>query len=100
MQAAMTPPSGTTARPSVCVFCGSSNGTDPIFLEAAKELGRTIAERGWHLVYGGAEVGLMGTLADAALAHGGAVTGVIPHALVARDCASRSDATGRSQQPA
>jgi hypothetical protein len=73
------------ARRSVCVFCASSDGTQPIFLEAAKALGQTIAERGWHLVYGGADVGLMGALADAALAHGGAVTGVIPHALVSRE---------------
>jgi hypothetical protein len=89
MNAAMTPSSDTSARPSVCVFCASSNGTDSIFLDAAQALGRTIAERGWHLVYGGAEVGLMGTLADAALAHGGAVTGVIPHALVSREIAHR-----------
>lgn len=74
---------------SVCVFCASSNGTQSIFLEAAKALGRTIAERGWHLVYGGAEVGLMGALADAALEHGGAVTGVIPHALASREIAHR-----------
>jgi uncharacterized protein (TIGR00730 family) len=77
------------ARRSVCVFCASSNGTDPIFLEAAKALGKTIAERGWHLVYGGAEVGMMGAMADAALAHGGAVTGVIPRALVEREIAHR-----------
>ena len=66
----------TPAQRSVCVFCASSDGTDPVFLEAAKALGQTIAERGWHLVYGGAEVGLMGVMADAALAAGGAVTGV------------------------
>jgi uncharacterized protein (TIGR00730 family) len=69
---------------SVCVFCASSNGIDPVFIAAAKTLGKSIAERRWRLVYGGAEVGLMGALADAALSHGGAVTGVIPRALV--DC--------------
>lgn len=79
--------SATRAQDSVCVFCGSSNGAQPIFLDAAKELGRSIAERGWHLVYGGADVGLMGALANAALAHGGAVTGVIPHSLVSREIA-------------
>ncbi len=85
----MTPSCDIPAQRSVCVFCASSNGAQPIFLEAATALGRTIAERGWHLVYGGAEVGLMGALADAALAHGGAVTGVIPHALVSREIAHR-----------
>jgi uncharacterized protein (TIGR00730 family) len=79
----------TPAQRSVCVFCASSNGTDPIFLEAARALGQTIAERGWRLVYGGAEVGLMGAMADAALAHSGSVTGVIPHALVEREIAHR-----------
>jgi uncharacterized protein (TIGR00730 family) len=79
----------TPAQRSVCVFCASSNGTMPIFLEAAKALGQTIAERGWQLVYGGAEVGLMGMLADAALAQGGPVIGVIPHALVEREIAHR-----------
>jgi hypothetical protein len=83
------PSSNTSARHSVCVFCASSNGAQPIFLEAAKALGRAIAQRGWHLVYGGADVGLMGALADAALAHGAAVTGVIPHALVSREIAHR-----------
>jgi hypothetical protein len=77
------------AEHSVCVFCGSSNGNDPIFLEAAKALGHAIAERCWHLVHGGAEVGLMGAMADAALAAGGKVTGVIPHALVSREIAHR-----------
>jgi hypothetical protein len=86
----MHPPSSNPpAQHSVCVFCASSSGAQPIFLEDAKALGRAIAQRGWHLVYGGAEVGLMGALADAALAHGGAVTGVIPHAMVSREIAHR-----------
>jgi uncharacterized protein (TIGR00730 family) len=79
----------TSVERSVCVFCASSNGTDPIFREAAISLGRAIAERCWHLIYGGAEVGLMGAMADAALAASGAVTGVIPHALVSREIAHR-----------
>ena len=77
------------AQHSVCVFCASSNGSDPIFLEAAQALGRAIAERGWRLVYGGADVGLMGAMADAAMAHGGSVTGVIPHSLAEREIAHR-----------
>jgi uncharacterized protein (TIGR00730 family) len=77
------------AQHSVCVFCASSNGSDPIFLEAAQALGRAIAERGWRLVYGGADVGLMGAMADAAMAHGGSVTGVIPRSLAEREIAHR-----------
>ena len=77
------------AQHSVCVFCASSNGSDPIFLEAAQALGRAIAERGWRLVYGGADVGLMGAMADAAMAHGGSVTGVIPRSLAEQEIAHR-----------
>ena len=66
----LSPSSEPPAQRSVCVFCASSNGAEPIFLEAAKALGRSIAERGWQLVYGGADVGLMGALADAALSDG------------------------------
>jgi hypothetical protein len=75
---------------SVCVFCASSNGNDPIFLESARALGRAIATRSWRLVYGGADVGLMGAMADAAVSHGGSVTGVIPRALVEREIAHHS----------
>ncbi len=78
-----------SAQRSVCVFCASSNGADPIFLEAARALGQAIAERDWHLVYGGADVGLMGAMAEAALAAGGTVTGVIPRALFEREIAHR-----------
>jgi uncharacterized protein (TIGR00730 family) len=85
-----TQPRQTSAERIVCVFCASSNGTDPIFLEAAKGLGQAIAERRWRLIYGGAEVGLMGAMADAALAAGGRVTGVIPRALVGREIAHRA----------
>jgi hypothetical protein len=66
---------------AICVFCGSSFGTRETYAEAAKETGRTIAELGYTLVYGGAKVGLMGTVADAALHAGGKVIGVLPRAL-------------------
>ena len=72
---------------SVCVFCGSSPGFDSIYLETAALLGRTLAQRELTLVYGGAQVGLMGLLADAALAAGGAVIGVIPRFLRTREVA-------------
>jgi len=66
---------------SICVFCGSSYGALEAYSAAAKETGRVIAEQGYTLVYGGAKVGLMGTVADAALAAGGKVIGVLPRAL-------------------
>jgi uncharacterized protein (TIGR00730 family) len=72
---------------SVCVFCGSSLGANPVFREAAAALGRVIANRKLRLVYGGGNVGLMGGVADAALAAGGEVVGVIPRALGAREVA-------------
>lgn len=67
---------------TVCVFCGSSPGADPAFGAAAAEVGRLLAESGRTLVYGGGRVGLMGVVADAALAGGGRVIGVIPQSLV------------------
>lgn len=66
---------------SVAVFCGSQPGSDPAYAQAAATLGRGLATAGLRLVYGGGRVGLMGNLADAALAAGGAVTGVIPEFL-------------------
>jgi uncharacterized protein (TIGR00730 family) len=72
---------------SVCVFCGSHPGDDPAYEAAARALGRTLAEAGIKLVYGGGHVGLMGSVADAALAAGGQVTGVMPKALVEREVA-------------
>lgn len=66
----------------LCVYCGSSAGHDPVYSEAARELGLAIAQRGMSLVYGGGHVGLMGIVADAALAAGAKVTGVIPTALM------------------
>jgi uncharacterized protein (TIGR00730 family) len=71
----------------LCVFCGSSEGHDPAYLQAARTLGETLARSGIGLVYGGASVGLMGALADAALVAGGAVTGVMPRALVEKEIA-------------
>ncbi|HVG77171.1 MAG TPA: TIGR00730 family Rossman fold protein [Patescibacteria group bacterium] len=71
----------------ICVFCGSSVGSDPAYAAAARDLGRTLVARGLSLVYGGGHVGLMGVLADAVLAAGGQVAGVIPHALNAREIA-------------
>ncbi|MEH6498160.1 MAG: TIGR00730 family Rossman fold protein [Pseudoalteromonas distincta] len=71
----------------LCVFCGSSAGNQPYYLEAAQQLGTTLAEAGITLVYGGAQVGLMGAVADAALAAGGQVIGVIPQHLVERELA-------------
>jgi len=73
----------------VCVFCGSNKGSRPIYLEAAQNLGRIFAARGIDLVYGGACVGLMGAMADAALAQGGHVIGVIPESLVAKEVAHK-----------
>ena len=73
----------------LCVFCGSTTGTDPRYRHAAAELGRLLASRGLGLVFGGGSVGLMGVVADAALAEGGDVVGVIPHALAARELAHR-----------
>jgi hypothetical protein len=74
---------------SVCVFCGSAAGVDSIYLEAAQRFAREAVRRGLRLVYGGASVGLMGALADAALEAGGHVTGVIPRSLVEREIAHR-----------
>lgn len=73
----------------ICVFCGSSSGTRPVYRSAAQALGRTLAERGLELVYGGGNVGLMGTVADACLAAGGQVIGVIPQALMGKEVAGR-----------
>ena len=73
----------------LCVFCGSSPGHDPAYATSAARLGRVLAERGIGLVYGGGRVGLMGALADAALAAGGEVIGVIPQALLEREIGHR-----------
>jgi uncharacterized protein (TIGR00730 family) len=76
-----------TSVDTVCVFCGSSPGTDPSFTDAAERFGRRVAERGLELVYGGASVGLMGVVADAAMAAGGRATGVITESLAGHEIA-------------
>jgi uncharacterized protein (TIGR00730 family) len=72
---------------SICVFCGSSAGHDPLYAEIARRMGETLARRGIRLVYGGGRIGLMGEVARAALASGGEVVGVIPEALMRRELA-------------
>jgi uncharacterized protein (TIGR00730 family) len=72
---------------AVCVFCGSSAGIDAAYTSAAKTVGHLLGDRGLTLVYGGGRVGLMGQVADAALAAGAHVLGVIPEALQAREVA-------------
>jgi uncharacterized protein (TIGR00730 family) len=71
----------------VAVFCGATSGHDPAHEAAARALGRALARRGVAVVTGGGRVGLMGAIADAALAAGGSVIGVIPHSLVDRELA-------------
>ncbi|MCG6921481.1 MAG: TIGR00730 family Rossman fold protein [Acidobacteria bacterium] len=73
----------------ICVFCGSSVGSDPRYRDAAAEVGRRLASEGLGVVFGGGSIGLMGVLADATLAAGGELVGVIPHALAARELAHR-----------
>jgi uncharacterized protein (TIGR00730 family) len=74
---------------AVCVYCGSSFGADPAYLEATQQLATTLANAGLTVVYGGASVGLMGALADTALQAGGEVVGIIPQQLVDREIAHR-----------
>jgi uncharacterized protein (TIGR00730 family) len=69
----------------LCVFCGSSPGHNPVYAALATQLGQALAQRGIGLVYGGGRVGLMGVVADATLAAGGKVIGVIPKALMDRE---------------
>ncbi|MCW5761561.1 MAG: TIGR00730 family Rossman fold protein [Phenylobacterium sp.] len=70
---------------SICVYCGSNSGTAPEYAEAARTLGRTMAEAGIQLVYGGGSIGLMGLVARTVLEHGGFVTGIIPQFLRDRE---------------
>lgn len=72
---------------SVCVFCGSASGVSPIYMEAARDFAREAVRRHLRIVYGGASVGLMGAVADAALENGGAVIGVMPRTLAEREIA-------------
>ena len=73
----------------ICVYCGSGPGSDPVFVEAARNLGKAMAEHRIGLVYGGGSVGLMGEIANAVLDHGGEITGIIPTFLMTRERASR-----------
>lgn len=75
---------------SLCVYCGSRPGGNPLFTEAAIQVGNWIGKHGGALVYGGGNNGLMGTVAHATLAAGGTVVGVIPQALVDKECANRA----------
>src|SRR5580692_9462691 len=70
---------------ALCVYCGSSPGNDPVFVEAAHTFGKILAENDIRLVYGGGSAGLMGALADAVLKHGGDITGIIPEFLTKRE---------------
>lgn len=78
------------SRFTVTVFCGSSPGFDPVYVEAARAVGTEIGRSGMALVYGGGHVGLMGTVADAAVAAGAEVTGIIPRALQAREAVNEN----------
>lgn len=78
---------------SVCVYCGSSPGGDPAYLEAGSELGRAIASAGLRLVYGGGTKGIMGAVANGVMDNGGKVTGIIPRFLMAKE--ATENALGR-----
>jgi uncharacterized protein (TIGR00730 family) len=75
---------------SICVYCGSRAGVAEPFVQAARDVGRWIGQRGGQLVYGGGNNGLMGTVAQATLEAGGTVVGIIPHALVEKEWAKRN----------
>lgn len=78
------------SRSRLCVFCGSASGVKPGYPAMARQLGREMAERGVSLVFGGGGIGLMGILADAVLAAGGEVIGVIPRGLASKEVAHQS----------
>lgn len=73
----------------LAIYCGSATPADPVYIESARDIGRTLATRGIGVVYGGGRLGLMGAIADSALAAGGEVIGVIPQALVDAEVAHR-----------
>src|SRR3546814_1049707 len=79
------------AMKRLAVYCGSATPADPVYIETARHVGRTLASRGIGVVYGGGRLGLMGAVADSALEAGGEVIGVIPDALVGTEVAHRSD---------
>src|SRR6202034_53012 len=70
---------------ALCVYCGSSEGSDPAFADTARGFGKILAEAGIRLVYGGGSIGLMGALASAVIEHGGMATGIIPEFLTAKE---------------
>src|SRR5580658_4217849 len=70
---------------AICVYCGSSPGTDPAFVATARDFGKILAENGVRLVYGGGSIGLMGALAGSVIEHGGTATGIIPEFLTAKE---------------
>lgn len=74
----------------ICVFCGSNNGLNPVFSEAAEKVGKFFARENIELVYGGGRVGLMGKIADTVLANGGRVIGAIPESLAIKEVAHQS----------
>lgn len=78
---------------ALAIYCGSSAGADPAFAKAADDLGRALAQRNCAVIYGGSHAGLMGVVADAALAEGGRVVGVIPQSLVGRELAHQGLST-------
>jgi hypothetical protein len=82
----------TPNRRSVCVYCGSRPGDDPAYAAAAAEFGTALATAGYRLVYGAGDVGIMGAVARAAIAAGGATLGVIPVHLMPREAAGRDPA--------
>ncbi len=73
----------------IAVYCGSATPADPVYIDTARQVGRTLAEKGIGVVYGGGRLGLMGAVADSALAAGGEVIGVIPEALVGSEVAHK-----------
>src|SRR5262245_13329619 len=75
---------------SICVYCGSQPGRDPIYMEAGRALGRAIAENGLRLVYGGGTRGIMGAVASGVLSSGGKVTGIIPEFLMDKEASRHS----------
>lgn len=86
----MTPSSSSSPAFSVCVYCGSRPGVDPLFSEAAQAVGHWIGRHGGQLVYGGGNNGLMGRVAAATAETGGRVVGIIPQALVDKELANRA----------
>jgi uncharacterized protein (TIGR00730 family) len=70
---------------AICVYCGSSSGTDPAFAKTARDFGRILAENKVRLVYGGGSIGLMGAIASSVIEHGGTATGIIPEFLTAKE---------------